>query len=189
MVYVHQVTAYSAIWVYNGGVNAWKGESHLHVFDYRTLEESVDADFLSMTNVIFDLRARNDLRQKQDETTFDRLREAATIESVRGSNAIEGIVTTRARLAELVRGAEPRTHGEREILGYKSALQEIYAPGFSADLSEDYRMRLRSWRPSSSTSYAPIPSLTETVASRVCLPRCCCRGLASTSGAMCRSRA
>lgn len=57
---------------------------------------------------------------------------------MRGSNAIEGIVTTRARLAELIHGAKPHTHGEREILGYRNALRELYSPGFSGDLTEDY---------------------------------------------------
>lgn len=116
----------------------------LHVFDYRCLGESVDADIASVTNILFDLRARNELRVQRDTVSFEQLREAAIIESVRGSNAIEGIVTTRARLRELVQGAEPHTHGEREILGYRSALQEMYAPGFSASLTEDYIRHLHS---------------------------------------------
>lgn len=47
-------------------------------------------------------------------------------------------MTTRARLEELVHGAEPQTHDEREILGYKDALQQTYAQGFSTDFTEDY---------------------------------------------------
>lgn len=110
----------------------------MHQFDYCVLAASLDADLASITNILFDLRARNELREQHDATGFERLRDAAIIESVRGSSAIEGIVTTKARLAELVQGAEPLTHGEREMLGYRNALQEIYTPGFSADLSEDY---------------------------------------------------
>lgn len=114
------------------------GEMRMHVFDYRMLTDSLPADIAGVSNIIFDLRARNEMRRLQDGSGFDRLREAAIVESVRGSNAIEGIVTTRARLAELMGGAEPHTHGERELMGYRAALQEMYAPDFSADLTEDY---------------------------------------------------
>lgn len=114
----------------------------VHQFDYRALVDAIPGDIASVTNVLFDLRARNELRREQDRAAFDQLKEAAIIESVRGSNAIEGIVTTKARLDELVGGAEPRTHGEREMLGYRSALQEMYAPGFDAGISEDYLRHL-----------------------------------------------
>lgn len=111
----------------------------MHVFDYRFLADAIPSELAAASNVIYDLRARNDLRMHGDEKLFESLRSAAIVESVRGSNAIEGIVTTRARLEGLVRGdAAPVNHGEQEILGYKNALQEIYDPEFSADLSEDY---------------------------------------------------
>lgn len=111
----------------------------MHCFDYRFLADSIPAELSGASNVLFDLRGRNALRMQEDEHSFGQLREAAIIESVRGSNAIEGIVTTQARLRELMDGsAFPETHGEREILGYKAALQEIYAPGFAADLTQDY---------------------------------------------------
>lgn len=110
----------------------------MHRFDYRFLASSVSADLAGATNVLYDLRARNEIRQSQDTAVFEELKKSAIIESVRGSNAIEGIITTKARLDELVRGATPHTRGERELLGYKNALQEIYAPGFSGDLTEDY---------------------------------------------------
>lgn len=111
----------------------------MHVFDYRFLAEAIPAELAAVTNIIFDLRARNDMRLQEDEGAFESLRQAAIVESVRGSNAIEGIVTTRARLEEIIQGdAAPLTHDERELLGYRNALQEIYAPGFAADLTEEY---------------------------------------------------
>ena len=115
----------------------------MHTFDYRFLADAVPADLADVTNILFDLRARNEMRLNEDANMFDALRNAAIIESVRGSNAIEGIVTTNARLKEIVQdGAAPVTHGELEMLGYRNALQEIYAPGFSADLTEDYVLHL-----------------------------------------------
>ena len=110
----------------------------MHDFDYRFLAKDVAAEIAGISNIIFDLRARNSLRRKGNERMFEQLRQAAIVDSVRGSSAIEGIVTTRDRARDLVQGAtQPMTHGEHEILGYRDALQEIYAPGFSADLSED----------------------------------------------------
>ena len=117
----------------------------MHVFDYRFLADFVPANFASVSNIVFDLRARNALRLRNDADMIEKLRAAAIIESVRGSNAIEGIVTSRARLEGIVQGsAAPETHGEQEMLGYRNALQEIYAPGFSADLTEDYVRHLHS---------------------------------------------
>ena len=111
----------------------------MHRFDYRFLADAIPAELSGASNVLFDLRGRNDMRMQQDERLFEQLRQAAIVESVRGSNAIEGIVTTQARLQELMDGSvAPETHGEREILGYKAALQEMYAPGFTADLTQDY---------------------------------------------------
>ena len=111
----------------------------MHVFDYRFLAELIPASYAGVTNLIYDLRACNEMRRRSDSSTFDKLREVAIVESVRGSNAIEGIVTTRARLEGLMQGElEPLTHGEQEILGYKQALQEIYSPDFAGDFTEDY---------------------------------------------------
>ena len=111
----------------------------MHVFDYRFLAGDVPAELSGASNVLFDLRARNALRMSEQPEAYDELRQAAIVESVRGSNAIEGIVTTRAQLQALMSGdARPSTHGEREILGYRNALREMYDPEFFADLSEDY---------------------------------------------------
>ena len=117
----------------------------VHRFDYRFLAESVPSELANLTNILYDLRARNELRLHERPEAFRALRESAIIESVRGSNAIEGIVTTRARLEAIVNGGSaPQTHSEQEILGYKAALQEMYAPGFSATLTEEYIRHLHS---------------------------------------------
>lgn len=111
----------------------------MHRFDYRFLSDSVPAEIASVTRLVYDLRARNDIRLNEDSGMRESLREAAIVESVRGSNAIEGIVTSRARLEELVvDDAPPLGYGERELVGYRDALQEMYAPDFHAELSEDY---------------------------------------------------
>lgn len=110
----------------------------MHVFGYRFLADAIPADIVGASNIIYDLRGRDAVRRETNVAVFEGLREAAMIDSVRGSNAIEGIVTTQARMQELLQmDAPPSSHAEREIVGYRDALQEIYAPGFASDLSEN----------------------------------------------------
>ena len=111
----------------------------MHIFDYGFLTQSIPSELARAAALVSGLRASNALRVAESPDAFEALREAAVIESVRGSNAIEGIVTTRARLEGILRGeVGPESHGEREILGYRRALDEMYAPGFDADLTEEY---------------------------------------------------
>ncbi len=110
----------------------------MHQFDYRFLKEQVPGQTVGISNMIADLHGRESLRQAEHPEFFQRLRENALIETVKGSNAIEGIVTTGKRMnAMLKEGAAPQTHSEQEILGYRDALTEIYAEGFDADISEE----------------------------------------------------
>ncbi|MCR4837835.1 MAG: Fic family protein, partial [Eubacterium sp.] len=64
------------------------------------------------------------------------LRQRAIIESVKGSNAIEGIVTTDDRIREIINGAVPVTHDEKEISGYKDALNIIHTNYANMDIDE-----------------------------------------------------
>ena len=69
-----------------------------------------------------DLNAKETLRRKQDPKAVDALKQRAIVESVKGNNAIEGIVTTDDRILNLVKGAVPVSHDEKEISRYKDAL-------------------------------------------------------------------
>lgn len=110
----------------------------MHQFDYRFLKEQVPGQLVGISNMIADLHGREKLRRAEHPDVFQQLRENAMIETVKGSNAIEGIVTTGKRMNALLReGAAPQTHSEQEILGYRDALTEIYADGFDTDVSEE----------------------------------------------------
>ena len=110
----------------------------MHVFDYRFLKDTIPASLAGLSDILYDLRARDQMRRSSNLSVFQSLRKAALIESVESSNAIEGIVTTGARIKEIVQdGAAPHTHDEQEIFGYKNALQEIYDDSFSEELSEE----------------------------------------------------
>lgn len=96
-------------------------------FDYRFLKENISGEMLSIASIISDLRGRGEIRKASHESLFAELRKAAIVDSVESSNAIEGIVSTKDRIAGLVAGETmPKTHDEKEILGYKRALDNIY---------------------------------------------------------------
>ena len=99
----------------------------MHRFDYRFLAESVPGNILEIAGIIYDLRGRGEIRKESNPQVFLELQKSAMVESVESSNAIEGIVTTGERMKMLVRErANPFTHDEQEILGYRDALDEIY---------------------------------------------------------------
>lgn len=106
-------------------------------FDYSFLKKEIPGNIVGTVGIISDLNARNQIRKLQYEKTFDKLRKKAIIESVKGSNEIEGIVTTEERIKDLVEGAVPVTHDEKEISGYKDALSLIHTQHEDIDVTRD----------------------------------------------------
>lgn len=76
-------------------------------YDYSFLRENIASNILSISNIIVDLNKKEEFRKLQYQDTFEKLRKKAMIESVKGSNAIEGIVTTDDRIRDIVNGALP----------------------------------------------------------------------------------
>ncbi len=111
-------------------------------FDYSFLKKQIPGQIVSISNVISDLNARENMRRMQNPKAFDALRHSAVVESVKGSNAIEGIVTTDDRISALVKGAVPVSHDEKEIAGYKDALSLIHSDYGAMDLTEDFILRM-----------------------------------------------
>ncbi len=98
-------------------------------YDYSFLcNMSVPVKFLDMTNAIYVLRS-NVVEKKQDyPDIFTALRKIAIIQSVKSSNAIEGIVTTDKRIEEIVnKSSAPLNHDEQEIAGYRDALNMVHS--------------------------------------------------------------
>ena len=109
----------------------------MHPFDYRFLADSLPANILEITGIIYDLRGRGEIRKNDHPQVFRELRHTAMIDSVQSSNAIEGIVTTAERMKALVsRQAEPYSHDEQEILGYRDALNEIFTGYQDMEISD-----------------------------------------------------
>ena len=111
----------------------------MHCFDYNHLKSGEYVEMAGLTNILFDLRAREEIRENYNKSVFESLRRAAIIDSVESSNAIEGVVAPRNRLKGIIAGtSSPISHDEHEIAGYSMALNEIYNPIPLPDISEEY---------------------------------------------------
>ena len=100
----------------------------MHIFDYTFLKDDLlPAQLVTLASNISALKALSTVRRRENAATFRQLETLAKIESVRASNAIEGIVTTDDRLRAIVAGgAAPLNHTEAEIAGYRDVLEEIH---------------------------------------------------------------
>ena len=109
----------------------------MHIYDYSFLKNAVPGNIVGLTDIITDLKLKEEFRKLQYEETFEKLHQKAIIESVKGSNAIEGIVTTESRIKDIVNGSKPLTHDEMEISGYKDALNLIHLNHENLDIDEE----------------------------------------------------
>ena len=118
-------------------ISANKG-FRMHIFDYSFLKDDLlPAQLVTLAANISSLKVMTSMRQKDNEVAFRRLESIAKIESVKASNAIEGIVTTDERIRALVGGGSaPLNHTEAEIAGYRDALNEIHVNYAAHDFRE-----------------------------------------------------
>lgn len=111
----------------------------MHIFDYSFLDEGfLPAEIVNLTSTIAAFNAISGTRKDNNKTVYTELEKIARVQSVKSSNAIEGIVTTDARIKEIVEGnSAPLNHSEREIAGYRDALDEIHTSHAQMSLSEN----------------------------------------------------
>jgi len=97
-------------------------------FDYSYLSERTwDAEILSYISKIHEYKGKQELFLRQKPVELKRLVEIAKVQSTEASNRIEGIVTTNARLKQLVADkTTPRNRDEEEILGYRNVLNTVH---------------------------------------------------------------
>ncbi len=87
---------------------------------------TITSNLFSLSNIIADLKAKTESMKDSNGGLFSKLETIAIKESVIGSNAIEGIVTTEKRIKEIIELNEPPlTHSEEEIAGYYDAIRFI----------------------------------------------------------------
>ena len=116
----------------------------MHVFDYSFLKEGVlPVELVNLTSTISALNAISESRMENNKIVYTELEKIARIQSVKGSNAIEGIITTDARIKEIVDGnSAPLNHTEMEIVGYRNALDEIHTSHEKMIVSEQTILHL-----------------------------------------------
>ena len=82
---------------------------------------------MKLEQAIYSLRTAEDFRKSDYAKVFTELESIAKVQSVKSSNAIEGIVTSDQRIASIVnQSSAPLNHDEAEIAGYRDALNMIH---------------------------------------------------------------
>lgn len=97
-------------------------------FDYGFLDNGLlPSNLVDITSGIYALQTAAGERKSQYKTVFTELESVAKVQSVKSSNAIEGIITSDRRIAEIVnQSSAPLNHDEAEIAGYRDALNMIH---------------------------------------------------------------
>ena len=97
-------------------------------FDYSFLNNGLlPAKLVNLTSSIASLKTMAGVRKEEYARIFTELEAVAKIQSIKSSNAIEGIVTSDERIAAIVnQNSAPLNHNEAEIAGYRDALNEIH---------------------------------------------------------------
>lgn len=111
----------------------------MHIFDYSFLDNGLlPTGILNLTSTISALKALASERREKNLQVYTQLESIARVQSVKNSNAIEGIITTDARIKEIVDGnSAPLNHNEMEIAGYRDALDEIHKHHTELSIRED----------------------------------------------------
>lgn len=110
----------------------------MRYFDYSFLETGMlPAKFMTLAGGIYSLKTSAASRKADYVKVFTELESVARIQSVKSSNAIEGIVTSDQRIVEIVnQSSAPLNHNEEEIAGYRDALNIIHTNYETLDFKE-----------------------------------------------------
>lgn len=107
-------------------------------FDYSFLDNGfLPANLVTLTGNIYSLRTAAGMRKENYIKVFTELEAVARIQSIKSSNAMEGIITSDERIVEIVnRSSEPLNHNEAEIAGYRDALNTIHTNYNNLDIRQ-----------------------------------------------------
>ena len=113
-------------------------------FDYSFLDNGLlPTNLTNLTALIYSLKTSSEVRKDEFEKIFTELERIAKVQSVKSSNAIEGIITSDERINEIVnQSSKPLNHNEAEIAGYRDALNLIHLGYHDLDFIEENILRL-----------------------------------------------
>ena len=113
-------------------------------FDYTSLKKTTwDSEVLNYIAAIYKEVGKQEMCVKHSSNALEKLVEIAKIQSTEASNAIEGIVTTDARIRQLVaEKTTPRNRNEQEIAGYRDALNIIHENYDVIPVTRNYILQL-----------------------------------------------
>ena len=116
----------------------------MKVFDYSVLTTRTwDNEIVSYLTQIHEYKGKQELYIRQKPVELERLIEIARIQSTEASNRIEGIVTTNARLKQLVENkTTPKNRDEKEILGYRNVLSIVHENYEHIAITPNYILQL-----------------------------------------------
>ena len=113
-------------------------------FDYSCLRgKTWDNEVINYLAGIHELKGKQGLYLRQKPGDVQRLVELAKVQSTASSNAIEGIRTTDTRLRQLMNEkTAPRNRNEKEIAGYRDALNIVHESFDYIPLTPNYILQL-----------------------------------------------
>lgn len=116
----------------------------MRTFDYSFLNNGLlPAKLVNLTASIASLKTMAGVRKEDHLKIFTELEAIAKIQSVKSSNAIEGIITSDLRISEIVnQNSAPLNHNEMEIAGYRDALNLIHQNHEYIDFQQSDILRL-----------------------------------------------
>jgi Fic family protein len=126
----------------------------MHKISYSFLEGGTfSAGLVNTVSAIAQLNERENNRRENYPDIFTHLESIAKVQSVKGSNAIEGIITSEKRINEIVnQNSAPLNHNEAEIAGYRDALNLVHSDFGAMDIRERDIRRLHQIM----LSYTPV---------------------------------
>ena len=118
--------------------------SKLRRFDYSFLKDKAwDNEIVGYLSQIHEQKGKQMLYLRQKPADVEKLVEIAKIQSTESSNEIEGIRTTDTRLRQLMsEKTTPRTRDEKEIAGYRDALNTVHENFEYIPLTPNYILQL-----------------------------------------------
>ena len=107
-------------------------------FDYSFLNNGLlPANLVNLTSNIVALKTMAGVRMEEYTQVITELEAVAKVQSIKSSNAIEGIISTDKRIRDIVnKSTAPQGHNELEIAGYRDALDLIHGSYSEIPFSE-----------------------------------------------------